>query len=192
MSVPRNGLPHSLEALYDYLDDTNGAKNGSTVSVSEKGSGGLHKTILTLTATPITLTDDAGVGQYGGVKLYDFPAGNICVIGATIDADITLVGAQWVDTAEGDVALGSEAPTSAIALATTKANMLASTQIAALVAQVGPINASSITPGGLAAAGTTDADLYLNVRIDDNAAHTTSSGTITGTVTILWLNAGDF
>jgi len=30
------------------------------------------------------------------------------------------------------------------------------------------------------------------MRIDDNAAHITDGGTITGTVTIFWINTGDF
>ena len=194
MGVPRDGSKHTLENLYNYLDNSSGlgTKNGSTVTVAEEGAGPIRKTIFTLTATPITLTDDAGVGQYGGVKLYDFPAGSIRTLGATIDANLTLVGTEWLDTAEGDVSLGTAAPASAIALATTKANILASTAIAAMVDQVGPINASSISDGGVAAAGTTDADLYLNIRIDDNAAHITSSGTVTGTVTVFWINVGDF
>jgi hypothetical protein len=193
--IPRNAFPHALDPLYDYLDSSNGSdgtKNGSTVVATELGAGGIHKTVITLTATPITLTDDAGVGQYGGVKLYDFPAGSIKTLGATIDADLTLTNAAWIDNATGNVSLGSAAPASAIALATTKANMLASTVIAAMTAQVGAINASTITDGGVAAAGTTDADLYLNIRIDDNAAHITDGGTITGTVTIFWINTGDF
>ena len=194
MGVPRDGQRHTLENLFDYLDNASGLgiKNGSTVVVAEDGAGPVRKTVFTLTATPITLTDDAGVGQYGGVKLYDFPAGSIRTLGATINAELTLVGTEWIDNAVGDVSLGTAAPTSAIALATTKANILASTAIAAMTDQVGPINASTISDGGLAAAGTTDADLYLNIRIDDNAAHITSSGTITGTVTLFWVNVGDF
>ena len=54
----------------------NGTPNGSTVTVKEYGSDVLHRTVLTCTATPVTITDDAGVAQYGGTaKLYDFPAG---------------------------------------------------------------------------------------------------------------------
>lgn len=169
-----------------------GAKNGSTVTVAEYGDGNIHKTVLTLTATPITLTDDAGVGQYGGVKLYDMPAGNHLFLGAVIDADITLTGAQWVDNAAGDVGLGTTAVTDGDALATTEQNIIATTEIAAMTAQVGPINAGSADVATIAAAGTTDSDIYLNVRIDDNAAHTTSAGTITGTVTITWVNLGDY
>lgn len=169
-----------------------GAKNGATVAVVENGDPVVHRSVLTLTATPITLTDDAGVGQYGGVKLYDFPAGNIHILGAVVDADITLTGTEWLDTAAGDIGLGTTAVTNGDALATTEQNIVATTEIAALAAQVGPINAQSAASVSLPAAGGTDADLYLNVRIDDNAAHITSAGTITGTVTVSWINLGDF
>jgi hypothetical protein len=41
-----------------------GAKAGGTVTVIEQGcSGAIHKTVLTLTATPITLTDEAVWGS---------------------------------------------------------------------------------------------------------------------------------
>ncbi len=169
-----------------------GAKAGSTVTATEYGNGIVHQTVLTLAATPITLTDDAGAGQYGGVKLYDFPAGNIFVVGAVIDADILLL-TPFIDTAEGDIGLGTTAVTDGNALATTEQNIIITTAIAAMVAKAGPVNAQSADVATLAAAGTTDSDLYLNLRIDDNVAHATTPGnTITGTVTITWLNLGDF
>jgi len=169
-----------------------GAKNGSTVSVAEYGNGTVHKTVLTLTDTLITLTDDPGQGQYGGVKLYDFPAGNILVLGATIDADILLL-TPFIDTAEGDVGLGTAAPSVGTALTGTKQNIVATTAIAALVAKAGPIDAQSVDVAPLSAAGAADSDLYLNVRIDDDAAHTTTAGNkINGTVTVIWTNCGDF
>jgi hypothetical protein len=148
-----------------------GAVGGGTITAAEYGNTVIHKTVLTLSGTPITLTDDAGTGQYGGVKLYDFPAGSVHVLGAVIDADITMTEAWWTDTAEGDVGLGSTLVTNGDALGTTEQNVVATTAIAALTAQVGPIDAGSTAAVTLAAAGTTDADLDLNVRIDDSAAH---------------------
>jgi hypothetical protein len=170
-----------------------GAPNGATVAAVETGNGIVHKTVLTLTVTPITLTDDAGVGQFGGVKIYDFPAGNILVLGAVIDAIITLLSALWIDAATGDVALGSGVPADATALDATAVDMIQETAIAAMVAQVGPIDAQkALAAIPLGSAGGTDDDVNLNVRIDDDAAHVTDSGTITGTVTIHWVNLGDF
>lgn len=148
-----------------------GTDGGGTIATVEQGDGVIHKTILTLTATPITLTDDAGVGQYGGVKLYDMPAGNIHILGAVIDADVTLAETWWTDTAEGDVGLGTTAVTDGNALATTEQNIIATTAIAAMTAQVGALAAQSVAALTAAAAGATDTDVYLNIRIDDSAAH---------------------
>ena len=169
-----------------------GAKNGATVSVVESGVGLVHKTVLTLATTPIALTDDAGVAQWGTLKLYDFPAGTIKVLGAVIDADLTLDDTEWVDNTQGDVALGSVASTDGSALATTLGDILSTTAIAALTAQVGAIDAQSLADEPpLGSAGGTDDDCNLNMLIDDNAAHITGTGSITGTVTLTWINLGD-
>lgn len=147
-----------------------GAKNGATVT-SVENFPGVFKTVLTLAATPITLTDDAGVGQYGGVKLYDMPPGNILVLGAVVDADITLNEAWWLAAAEGDVGMGSTAPTDGDALATTEENIIGTTDIAALDTATGPINAQSDAQLISGTAGGTDLGIYLNVRIDDDSGH---------------------
>jgi len=169
-----------------------GVKNGSTVSVAEYGDSGVHKTVFTLTNTPIALADDAGVGQYGGVKLYDMPAGNHLFLGAVIDANLTLTETAWKDTAEGDVGLGTSLVTDGNALATTEQNIIPTTAIAAMTAQAGPINAGSTAPATIAAAGGADTDIFLNVRIDDDAAHAAGGGFINGTVTLVWANLGDY
>ena len=169
--VPDNAAQSFAPAAASLTSSGVGAKVGATVTVVEQGNGVDHKTIFTLTATPITLTDDAGVGQYGGVKFYDMPAGNHHFIGAVVDADLTLNETWWTDAAEGDVGLGTTAVTDGNALATTEQNIIATTAIAALVAQVGAINAGSSAAATVAAAGAADTDLYLNVRIDDSAAH---------------------
>lgn len=169
-----------------------GAKNGATVTATEYLSGFLHKTVLTLTATPVTLTDDAAVGQYGGVKVYDMPAGNFVFLGATLDATLTLVGTEWLDTAEGDIGVGSTAVTDGNALATTEQNIIITTGWGPAVAQVAACDAVSTDEEGGVVLGTTasPADVYVNVRVDDNAAHITASGTITGTLTLLWAKVG--
>lgn len=171
---------------------TAGAKNGSTVTAVEYGDDTHKKVVLTLTATPLTLADDAGVGQYGGVKLYDMAAGNYLFLGAAIDANITLVEAAWIDTAAGDVGLGTTAVTDGNALATTEQNIIPTTAIAAMVAQTGPIDALSTAATSGVILGTTaaPADVILNVRIDDDVAHAAGTATITGTVTLIFSKIG--
>lgn len=180
------------DAFGDIAPSGAGTKNGATVTVEELGDAVLHKTILTLTATPIVLTDDPGVGQWGTVKLYDFPAGDILVLGAVIDADLTLTEAAWLDNAQGDVGLGLTPVTNGGAIVSTNQCMINSTPIAAMTAQVGPINSQATATWHASVAGTADADCVLNIRIDDDVAHASGNGTITGTVKVTWINLGDF
>ncbi len=172
-----------------------GAAAGTNVVATEAGVGILHQTTLTMTATPLTFTDEAGQGQWDALKVYDMPAGNIVILGAVLDADITLV-APFIDAAEGDVGIGTAAcDDAADALATTEQDIIPTTAIAALTVKVGPIDAIS-TATELAAGvwdGTSTAkDVYLNILIDDNVAHDETAGsTVTGTLVLTWINLGD-
>jgi len=71
-----------------------GAKNGAAISAKEYGDGVLHQTVLTLTALSITMTDTGANGSHGGHKLYDFPLGQIEIVGAT--TDLTIVAAAGI------------------------------------------------------------------------------------------------
>ncbi len=166
---------------------------GATTTVVEQGDGVFHKSIITLTSTPITLTDDAGVGQYGAVDVYNFPAGNVHILGAVLDADLTLAETWWANTAAGDVGIGTVAAASGDALATTEQNIVPTTAIAALVAQVGPITGQSTGVLITGAAGGADAVARLNIRIADDAAHMpdlVTNGAFTGDATGWTLGAG--
>jgi hypothetical protein len=151
------------------MSDAGAAATG--VTATDAGVGEVHKTVISLNALAMTLTDVAATGQWGAAKLYDFPTGNIMVLGAVVDADITLVETWWVDNITGSMGVGTAPNTDATTIATTRQNIVAVTNIAALAAQVGPINAQSTAALVTGAAGTTDADAYLNVKIADNAAH---------------------
>jgi len=177
---------------------SNGTKVGSTVTAREFGSGVVHKTVLTLTATPISIADDAGVAQYGGVQLYDFPAGHICTLGATIDASVTLgVTGTIIATWAGGVALGTVVATTGATLISTEANIMKEVDVAAAVAAVASIDAEAVATVLTESAASwingtsTPVDLFLNLVVDDDATHTAGTGTITGTVTFFWMNLGD-
>lgn len=213
MAILRNvkggvlGLDHSNNII---LKDTSqvehqltningaGAKNGTTVSVLEKGGGVINQTVLTLTATPITITDDAGVAQYGGVKIYDFPLGSICTLGGVVSGILTAgVTGTIIDNWDGDVALGTATATTGATLTGTEADVLQSTAVSAGAADKDGVAeafqiATALTESGARwFDGTATAkDLYLNFVIDDDATHTTGTATFTGTVTITWMNLG--
>lgn len=176
----------------------NGAENGSTVSAVEAGDGVWHRTTLTCTATPITISDDAGQAQYGGVKVYDFPAGLINIQGAVIDGALTAgVTGTIIDAWTGGVALGTVTATTGTTLTSTEANIMPEVDIAAATAKVGACDAVSVATaltesGARWLDGTTTAiDMFLNFVIDDDASHTAGTATFTGTVTFLWANLGD-
>lgn len=171
----------------------------TNVVATEYGDGVWHKTVLTCTAFSLgTAGDEAGVGQYLGAKLYDFPAGLICTQGAVIDGSVTLA-APAIDAWDGDIGLGTAKPTDHASgvngAGTAILDSTATTQAATKVANVDAISAATaLTESGARwLDGTSTAiDLFLNLLVDDNVAHdNTITGTFTGTVTIMWAILGD-
>lgn len=190
-----------IDALAEevFCDGTAGTAGATTIKATESMGGPIHKTVLTCTATSITISDDAGVAQYGGVKIYDFPAGCICILGAVIDGALTAgVTGTIIAAWNGDVALGSVTATTGATLVSTEANILKSTATTTAVAKVGVCDAVSVCTGDYSDTGAswhdgtaTALDCYLNFVIDDDATHTAGTATFTGTVTITWVNLGD-
>jgi hypothetical protein len=172
-----------------------GAKNGATVTAVELGDGVLHQTVLTLAATPVTVANTTGA-SFGGVKVYDFPAGRILIQGVTVNLSF-----NWTDDSSpviaqdgsGDFSMGSTITADAT-LATTDVDLLPST------AMTDPFLAGVGTGAGALAAsfhydGTATAlDANLNIIIDDAdvANATTADVLVSGTVTITWTNLGDY
>lgn len=175
-----------------------GTKNGSTVAVSEKMPM-VHKTTITCTNTPVTITDDAGVAQYGGTgKLYTFPAGLICTLGAVVSGSVTLGTTGTItNTWAGGVALGSATATTGATLVGTEADIMPEVDVAAATAKVAAIDAVSAATALTESAATwldgteTAKELYLNLVVDDSGTHTSGTGTFTGTITVTWVNLGD-
>jgi hypothetical protein len=180
-------------------DAGNGTPNGSTVTAKEYGSGFMHKTVLTCTATPVTITDDAGVAQYGGVKIYDFPEGMLCTVGAVVTGVLTAgVTGTIINNWDGDVALGTVTATTGATLVSTEANILQSVAVSAGASdKLGVVDAVSVATaltesGARWLDGSGGAlDMYLNFVIDDDATHTSGTATFTGTVELVWLQLGD-
>jgi hypothetical protein len=171
-----------------------GAVNGGTVSAVEYGSEMMHKTVLTLAATPVSVTD---ANAYGSVKIYDFPEGRILVLGVTASI-------QWAVTSDRTAtinvnaglawALGS-AQASNTSLTSTMVDMLPSTEKTLSVAAAGLNTASTaaLTTTGQIDGTATAVDAYLNCAF---ATGTDIDGdgalTATGTITITWINLGDY
>lgn len=169
-----------------------GAKNGATVSAVERGNGVVHQTVLTLASTPVTVANTTGA-SFGGAKLYDFPAGRILALGVVADLDFNWAGTDIVATGSGDFALGSTITEDAT-LDGTDVNLLPSTALTDPF-----VDGVGAAAGALAASaqldGTTDAiDANINIIIDDADVEDAASDIVlvSGTVTITWINLGDF
>lgn len=163
-----------------------------TVVATEYGDDIWHKTVLTLTACPISISDDAGVAQYGGVQVYDFPAGLISLNAAMISGNLTLgTTGTIIDAFTGVNALGSVTATTGATLTGTEATWLASTANATAsskVAAIDSVSAAAVVPQD----GTATAkDMFLNFAIADDASHTAGTGSFTGTIEFVWCLIGD-
>lgn len=168
------------------------------ITVTEQGDNLSHRTILTCAALPISIADDAGVAQYGGVKVYTFPEGLIATKGAIISGNLTLGTTGTIIAAfTGVNALGSVTATTGASLTGTEATWLQSTANATASAAVAAINSVSIATALTESGGrifdgtTTPAPVFLNFAIADDASHTAGTGSFTGTITFSWEKIGD-
>lgn len=164
------------------------------IRVAEYGDNVLHKTVLTCTALPLSIADDAGVAQYGGVQVYTFPLGVISTLMARLEGNLTLgVTGTIINTFTGVNALGSVVATTGSSLTSTEATYLQSTANATAAAKVAAVSSISIATALTEAAmrtvdgRTTAAPMFLNFAIADDASHTAGTGTFTGTITFDWL-----
>jgi len=171
-----------------------GAKNGATVTAVEYGDGTTHRTVLTLTALPLTLRD---VEQGQGVKIYDFPAGGITILGASgsVAETTTSILADTLNTGVTyNWGVGTTTQASAT-LATTEQDIIQTTNGTASatinVAGAASTAVRTAAPANFDGSGTA-IDAFFNVGVagagDIDANATT---TWTGTISITWLFNGD-
>lgn len=168
-------------------DPGRGASPASTIVAAEYGNDTTwRKTVLTVTALAVALSDDAGVAQYGGAKIYDFPLGLIQFGGAVVSGNFTGY-ASLIDTFASNVAIGTATAGSGLTLTSTEANIMQQTANATAAAEVAAVSASG-TATQMAGGHATATDAYLNFTVADDAAHGTGNAAFTGTVTIFWRN----
>lgn len=173
-----------------------GALNGATVSVAEYGDAAVHKTVLTLASTPLTVTSVTTGAGVGGVKIYDFPEGYIRLLGCTASLALAVeTQGDFTDaTPEGDIGIGSVAPANADALGTDATDDDYGTATAftmdAYAASVSIPPESAANFNGTATAK----DVYVNALVDaaDIDDDTATNLLVSGTVTLTWVNLGDY
>ncbi len=158
----------------------------------EGGDGVLHKTTLTFTLTGAHDLDMADDDHGTGIKVYDFPAGSIQILGATCNAIATSV-----NTGAGGgtfpMALGSEVGADDNTLTGTEADIIPSTAITGGTGSTASdFHATLAAPILFANAGGADLDLYVNAAITAAVAEGAVTIAVTGTATITWINLGDY
>lgn len=178
---PNEGIqPNSLNTAANY-----GSSPISTVTAKHFAVGsGVIKTVLTLTAVPVTITDNGANGS-GGTKIYDFPE---CVFVSLAATTQCTVAYGSVTDANLIASLGSVTAAADATLTSTEANIVPSTAAATTSGAgtfAGDSTASTILNGTATAV-----DLYLNLATSTDPS-TNNSATVSGTITIVWVNAGD-
>lgn len=186
----KNGSFH----ITDSIDGTVGSVPVSTVSAKHVQLGPFCVTTLTLDNVAQTVTNGT---EYQGTKIYDFPEGQLSILGvtATLQQKTTSALASTLNASStGAISLGT-ATASSTTLNGTMADFLAST---AFTSSATVNVAGTAVSGALASAaqfdGTSTAkDLYVNTAyatttdVDGDATQT-----ISGTVVITWINLGDY
>lgn len=174
-----------------------GSAPATTITAYEYGDIA-KRTVLECNGLTVTISDDAGVAQYGGVKVYDFPEGMILFKGAQINGQLTGgVTGTITNTFAGGVSLGTATATTGATLTSTEADLLPEVDVAAATSKVATIDAVSVATaltesGARWLDGTATAkDMYLNCVIDDHATHTAGTASFTGTITFHWEHLGD-
>jgi len=186
------------DATIDIQLSTDQYIDGSTAGVASVGGdsaveyvAGCMRTVITVDSSSagddIDLEDkDDG----GGTLLYTFPVGHIRILGAV--ADLTATSSAEIFQATFPMSLGTTAAADAEATLTgTEADICASTAISydgAVACDLPPVSAADMTFDGTTSA----VAVYLNAAVaaaDINGAATVKC---TGTVTIHWINLGDY
>lgn len=184
-------------ALDDILiGGTAGAEAAAGNVAVERCVGAICQTTMTLTAVALTITDPGGAAAYGGVKIYDFPAGYINRLGVVADLTLTEASATIAADFDGDISFGSTAaeatatlhnPTTEDDWALTRSTTQAVTSVAAADTQ------SAVTEQTICDGHTSACVLYLNVEVDDADITTGAADAlaVSGTITVTWMNLGD-
>lgn len=179
-----------------------GVVGGETVSVqSEVAGGGMVKTVLKLTNTPVTVTSVTTGNGVGGTTIYTLPEGLIRSLGGTADLAISIATADQADftdaTPEGDLGIGTLAPANADALGTDATDDNICTAAAFTMASYADsdVKLTNDVSSVLALDGTggSPVNIVLTALVDaaDIDDGTTSTVYVSGTVTLLWANTGD-
>jgi hypothetical protein len=173
--------------------DTTQPATGS-ITVKNIQFGPFCQTILTLNNVPQAITNGT---EYQSTKIYDLPDGRINVLGcvATLQQKTTSALASTLNASvTGAIAIGTAAASN-VALTSTMVDLLPSTAFtsSATINVAGTAVSAALAASAQFDGTTTAKDVYLNTAyatttdVDGNATQT-----ISGTITLTWVNLGDY
>jgi hypothetical protein len=190
----------------DTLDSVGTVATKTGLTVVEKGNGGIHKTILTMTEMSVATTDGstpATDGAWFTQPLYVFPTGRIMLLGQHIQFPLGLLeavtggGTGLSDTADFEIGVGSVAAANASSF-DLNAGDEEDIITAIVVALTGGTSAAIETGMGTGALAAIDGTggsytARLNMRTVDDADHGTVADALlcTGVCTFVWTMLGD-
>jgi hypothetical protein len=182
----------ALEALQAYGVGAIPVLTGLTAS--EGGVGGVQQTTLTLAAVPVAVAD---ADAFGSAQLYDFPAGRILILGVTgtLQWAVTSARASTInDSASLTWSLGT-AEASSGTLADTMVDLLpkATKVLAAATTALNTASTNALASSAQFDGTGTAVDAFLNVGFEtDTQIDGDGTLTATGSITITWINLGDY
>lgn len=177
-------------ALWNDLGAGDIGVSSTGFSLTENGIA-LHQTTFTLDAIELVITDHTTAGAHGSLKLYDFPAGYIKFVGSSADLDVACGTVGLTATATYEIGVGTAT------LGVDNA-ALTSTEEDILTGVASDMSGSAIALGTALAVDaskdghTTAADAYLNLVFAADDASADDVCTLDGTVTVTWVNLGDY
>ena len=184
-----NGVPQRIVA--GLIGGSVPTAVGPYVVMTERGNGAFNQTLLTLTRLPITMRDSE---QGGGAKIYTFPVGRICRLGAQASIAVTTTS-ELASTLHTGVTcnygVGSITQASSTVTSTEQDFVNVTAFTASATIDVAGAVAAGVGPGVLASLDGRSSAIaaFLNLAvagggdIDANA-----SVTVTGTVRLSWAN----
>jgi len=163
---------------------------GDNINVDESRNF-WKRSVLELKDAPVEIKDDAGVGQYASIKLYQFPKGAVFIQAIMLKGQLQAdTNGQMSDDFKAQFALGSQMAGNGVALGGDKADIMPAKDFAAAADKKADADNMLMDAKWLEAADEAKA-IYLNVKIDDAAAHEAGDAKFSGRIEIIWLKMGE-
>ncbi len=172
------------------LQSVGASETVSGMTVTEYGDGAVHKTVFTLAAVELETVDGSSPatdGAWAALKLYAFPAGTKVLEASHFKvslAEANAGAAGFNAASDFDLGVGSVATLqeSDFSLAGTEVDYGSAT--VALSGGASTDDTATVTTK----ATHTVRNLYLNLRVVDDADHGTVNGIVevTGVITVVW------